>query len=122
MSGKIVAKYYGTEINEKWWKRYKKDGMFVRGNGTFSYNEQSISFFRLLNNTSIIIDFQKILEFKIGKWHAGQWGVGKPIIKILWKKDNQILSSGFSLCIESVEIEMILSELNEIKESNKRSL
>jgi len=107
----LAGKYFGTEIDPKWWKRYRKNKMFARGNGTFSYDKQSIFFLRLLTRTPLAIEFEKILEFKIGKWHAGQWGAGKPILKILWKKDNQLLSSGFSLSTESGEIQEVLSEL-----------
>lgn len=109
----LAGKYFGTEIDEKWWKRYRKNKMFARGNGTFSYDEQSILFLRLVTRTPLAIEFEKILEFKIGKWHAGQWGAGKPILKIVWKKDNQLLSSGFSLSTESGEIQEVLSELCE---------
>jgi hypothetical protein len=28
------------------------------------------------------------VEFKIGKWHAGQWGDGQQILKVIWKKES----------------------------------
>jgi hypothetical protein len=113
MYREIAGKYFGTEINEKWWKRYMKNKMFARGNGTFSLDKQSISFLRLLTRVPIVIDFKRIKAFKIGKWHAGQWGAGRPVIKVLWEKDNQLLSSGFSLSMETDEIEKFLLEMNE---------
>lgn len=97
MAPKIAGKYFGTEIDEKWWKRYRKNKMFARGNGTFSYDDLAISFLRLLTKHPIVIEFEKINEIKIGKWHSGQWGARRPIIKILWECDNQLLSSGFSI-------------------------
>ena len=30
---KRVGAYLGTELDETWWKRYRKDGFFARGNG-----------------------------------------------------------------------------------------
>jgi hypothetical protein len=30
-----------------------------------------------------------------GKWHAGQWRMGKAIVKIVWVIDGLRLSSGF---------------------------
>mgnify|MGYP001567496802 CR=1 FL=1 len=27
--------YLGTEIDEKWWKRYRSPGFFARGSGEF---------------------------------------------------------------------------------------
>lgn len=112
MSFEIAGKYYGTEIDEKWWTRYRKDKMFARGNGTFSYNQESISFLRKLTKTPIKIGFHEIVEIKIGKWHSGQWGAGRKIIKIIWKKNAQILSSGFSIAMDNSEIDKVLSELN----------
>jgi hypothetical protein len=35
ISEKALGIYFGTEINEKWWKRYTKDKLFMRGNGTY---------------------------------------------------------------------------------------
>ncbi len=120
MNKNIAGKYFGTEINEKWWKRYTKDKMLARGNGTFSYNEQSISFLRQLTENPIDIKFEKIDELKIGKWHAGQWGAGRLIIKVIWEKDGQILSSGFSISKNHTEIEEIISELNKMIDKVKK--
>lgn len=119
MSVKIEGKYYGTEIDEKWWKRYTKNKLLARGNGTFSYDEQAISFLRFLTRTPITIDLRKILDIKTGKWHSGQWGNGKTIIKILWKNDGQLLSSGFSLNSKQSDLEKILLKLNEAINSIK---
>lgn len=87
--------YFGTEINEKWWKRYSNNKMLARGKGNFWYDNTSFSFLRLLTKDAISILFEDMVEFKIGKWHAGQWGARKPILKIVWLKNNQKLSSGF---------------------------
>lgn len=112
MHRKTDGKYFGTEIDEKWWRRYRKNKMFARGNGTFSFDRQSISFLRLLTRTPIVIEFRKVTAFKTGKWHAGQWGAGRQIIKVLWECDGQLLSSGFSVALESGEMEELLSELD----------
>lgn len=113
MTKEFPGKYFGTEIDEKWWKRFRKNKMLARGNGTFSYDEYSISFLRLLTNNPIVIEFEQIIAFKTGNWHAGQWGAGKPILKILWKKDNQLLSSGFSIATGSTRLKEVLSELSD---------
>lgn len=114
MNKEFTGKYFGTEIDEKWWKRFKKNKMLARGNGTFTYDENSISFLRLLTNNPIVIDFEQIIALKLGKWHAGQWGAGKHIIKILWKKENQLLSSGFSISTENSRLREVLAELNDM--------
>ncbi len=87
--------YFGTTIDGKWWKRYKKDGFFARGNGEYWMEETSFCFRKYLTKSPMKIYFKDIVDIKIGKWHAGEWGGGKPIIKIIWKRDDKVLSSGF---------------------------
>ena len=92
---KLPAKYFGTEINEKWWKRYRQQKMLARGSGTIWCDDQAILFHRKLTREPIAIPFRNIIGFKAGKWHAGQWGGGAEVLKVLWKKESQKLSSGF---------------------------
>lgn len=87
--------YLGTEINEKWWKRYTKDKLFMRGNGEYWYDDKGFYFLRYLTENPIFIPFGAMLEIKLGKWHSGRWAYGNFIIKIIWQKDNLKLSSGF---------------------------
>lgn len=118
MKREITGKYFGTEIDEKWWRRYTKNKMLSRGNGKFFFDEKAISFLRTLTKEPIQIDTRKIVELKTGKWHAGQWGAGKPILKILWKNNDQILSSGFSLSNKFDEVLSELKELTKLQDKN----
>ncbi len=110
----MEGKYFGTEIEEKWWKRYTKDKMLARGNGELSYNNKSIQFRRKLTHDPITIDFKEILEFKIGSWHAGQWGAGNDILKVIWVKDGKNLCSGFAVSKNSKNIPELIKELEEL--------
>ena len=94
---KRVGAYLGTEIDEIWWKRYRKDGFFARGNGEYWFEDEDLYFRRYLTKKPIIIPYSRIETLQLGKWHAGQWRMGKPILKILWLKDGLRLSSGFVL-------------------------
>lgn len=105
------GKYLGTEIEEKWWRRYTKDKMLARGNGIFTYNKNLIAFQRYLTENPVRIEASKIREFKIGKWHAGQWGVGKEILKVIWENNGQILSSGFTILKHSKNVSELIQEL-----------
>ena len=118
MLQEIAGKYFGTEINEKWWRRYTKDRLLARGNGIFSYNQDQIRFLRTLTKIPIEIRFKEIIGFKTGKWHSGQWGAGRKIIKVIWKKNDQLLSSGFSIAINDTDLNKIILELNSILEKN----
>jgi len=89
------GKYFGTEIDEKWWKRYTKDKMLARGSGALWCDDHAILFHRKLTREPITIPLRQIVGFSTGKWHAGQWGGGAEVLKVLWKREGQKLSSGF---------------------------
>ncbi len=92
---KYKGLYLGTEVDEKWWRRYTKDKMFMRGNGKYWHDDNGFYFLRYLTKTPIFIPFDKVKEIKSGQWHSGRWAYGNFILKIIWEKDNLRLSSGF---------------------------
>ena len=51
--------YIGTEINEKWWSRYRGEGFFARGNGEYWFDEDFFYFRRYLtkepNRNNIVV-------------------------------------------------------------------
>jgi hypothetical protein len=94
---KTKGQYFGTEINEIWWKRYTKDKLFARGTGEYWYDSNAFYFRRYLMKTPIVLRFVNIIELKTGYWHAGRWGGRRPIVKFIWEKDGLRLSSGFLL-------------------------
>lgn len=100
MSDKMLKRkghYFGTEINEIWWKRYRRDKLFARGTGEYWYDDRVFCFRRYLTKAPIILSYTNIIELKTGHWHAGKWGGGRPILKIIWQQDDVRLSSGFLL-------------------------
>ena len=103
--------YMGTEVDEKWWKRYRKDGFFARGRGAYWYDEKAFYFLKLLAKEPMRIPLERIVDVKIGKWHAGQWGAGNPVLKIIWEKDGLLLSSGFLLSKRREDIESLIEHL-----------
>lgn len=109
--GEKTGLYLGTEIDEKWWRRYTKDKMLARGNGKYWHDNDSFFFLRYLTKEPISIAKRNILEFKVGKWHAGKWGAGKPVLKIIWSRDGQRLSSGFLISKSEDEINGLISAL-----------
>ena len=72
-----------------------RHGLFARGNGEYWLDESGFYFRKYLTKGPISIPFDSILEIKLGKFHAGRWCMGNPILKIIWRKDNLRLSSGF---------------------------
>lgn len=105
--------YYGTEIDGKWWKRYKKAFYFMRGNGEYWLDEKGIYFRRFMTQEPLMIPFNKIRDIKSGWFHAGRVGIGKTVTKIVWKNNGLLLSSGFNIGTRS-EVEIFCSKYKKI--------
>ena len=112
---KKLGQYLGTEIDEKWYKRYMRDKMFARGNGHFWHDEKGIYFHRFLTKTPLLIPWHRITKIKVGNWHSGRWCMGLPIIKVVWRKDSQKLSSGFLMSNKKEETMKLKEELENYK-------
>jgi hypothetical protein len=89
--------YLGTEIDGVWCKRYRAAGFFARGSGEFWMDETGISFRRLLTEAPLTIPWGAITGSSLGSWHAGQWILGRPILKIEFQRDDRRLCAGFCL-------------------------
>lgn len=87
--------YLGTEIDQKWWRRYRKEGFFMRGNGTYWFDDKGLYFLRYLTREPLFISFGDMREARLGTWHAGKWTPRQTILKILWERGSLPLSSGF---------------------------
>jgi hypothetical protein len=112
MCEKKPGYYLGTEIDNKWWRRYRHDGFFARGNGTYWFEEQSFQFLRYLTSKPLRIPYRQIDWIKLGAWHAGRWTVGRPIVKLGWHWEGMQLSSGFVVAKRPDEIEAFIQELS----------
>ena len=104
--------YLGTEINEQWWRRYMKDGLFARGAGEYWCDRSGFFFRRYLTRKPMVFHFDKMLAVKTGHWHAGRWAGGPVLIKLIWKHDGDRLSSGFLLSRNVDEVEAMVGEFN----------
>lgn len=103
--------YLGTEIDEKWWRRYFHNNFFMRGNGKYRFDDKAFYFHRFLTKEPIIIPFNKIIEMREGKWHSGKWALNLSVLKIIWIENKTKLSSGFVITKNSVKFHQILLEL-----------
>ena len=110
-SEKRRGSYLGTEIDEKWWRRYRRDGLLARGIGEFWIESSSLSFRRNLTDLPIVIPFVDMLDVKVGKWHSGKWAGGALVVKIIWNKIGNRLSSGFVFSRDLRETETLVREI-----------
>ena len=92
------GQYLGTEIDGRWWKAYRRDGFFLRGNGRYWLDADAFVFLRHLTKEPFRIPFAAISGARIGSWHAGKWLAGSPIVKIDWTgPGGDHLSSGIGM-------------------------
>lgn len=87
--------YLGTEMDGKWYRRYRAEGFFARGSGKWWFTEDAFCFKRLLLATPMEIPFSSINAVRVGAWHAGKWVMRPVAIKLDWTLDGRELSSGF---------------------------
>jgi len=112
---KLIGGYIGTEIDEKWWRRYKENGFFMRGNGEGELTENGLSFRRYLTKEPLIIPYQNITAITFGKWHAGKWLAGKPVLKLHWRanEDTQNLCTGFYFTLPEDQLQRLAETIKE---------
>lgn len=107
---RLVGHYLGTEIDEKWWKRYRKNKFLARGKGEYWIKHETLYFHRYLTKEPIEIPVSKIIDVRIGKSHAGQWLLRSPVLKLIWENDGMKLSSGFIFSRNKEETEALMVE------------
>ncbi len=107
------GRYLGTEIDEKWWKCFTKNGFFLRGNGEYWYDDKGFNFLRYLTKEPLTIPFSKGRSIEVGYWHGGRWAWGKPIVKLVWIHRGHLLSSGFTLASKKTDVLKIANELSQ---------
>lgn len=103
--------YFGTTVDGKWWKRYRKEGFFARGNGEYRLEENCFRFRKDVSDATLDIPYDRIIGIEVGRWHAGRWGGGSPVVRIEWSKEGKILSSGFLLAGNVKEFRNIVERL-----------
>jgi len=54
-------------------------------------------FQRYLTQVPLELDLGRLEEIRVGRWHAGRWAWGMPIVKLIWVNDGLLLVSGFVL-------------------------
>lgn len=103
--------YLGTEVENKWWKRYTRPPFFARGNGAYHYDERAFTFRRYLTRDPLEIPLARVVEIRVGRWHCGRWAWGAPIVKLIWEDEGRSLSSGFVLSRSEPQTQKMVREL-----------
>jgi hypothetical protein len=105
--------YLGTEVEGRWWRRYTTPPFFARGSGRYWYDDRAFYFGRYLTQVPLEIALERIQEIEIGRWHAGRWAWGMPIVKLIWVNDGLSLSSGFVLSGSESSTREVIQELEQ---------
>ena len=108
---KKKGNYFGTEINGRWWKRYRASTFFARGNGELWLDEEGLHFLRKLTRAPLTITWAEGTGASLGKWHAGRWARGRPVLKVTFRRNDFDLSAGFYLSPDWAEMESFAADL-----------
>ena len=103
--------YFGTEIDGKWRKRYRGPGFFARGNGEFDLDASGIRFHKKLVREPMVIAWNEITSAGLGKWHAGRWAMGHPLLRVEFIRDGESLCAGFLLSRDWSEMEQLATDI-----------
>ena len=106
--------YLGTEIDGRWYKRYRQDGLFARGLGDYWIEGDVLRFRRYLTREPLSISLRRVQSVEIGNWHAGRWVGAKRAIKLIWDNQGKVLSSGFVFTKTAAEAEKQAGELRDL--------
>jgi len=68
-------------------------------------------FRRLLTKTPMAIRWEEMTGADLGKWHAGRYLGGRPILKVSFIRDNQDLMAGFYLGADGPQMEELVADL-----------
>jgi len=108
---KKQGNYFGTEIDGRWWKRYRAPAFFARGNGELWLDEEGLHFLKKLTKAPLTITWAEGTGASLGKSHAGRWALGRPVLKVAFRRDDLDLSAGFYLSSDWSEMEQFAADL-----------
>ena len=103
--------YYGTEIDGRWWQRYRSTGFFARGNGRFWMDERGLHFHKALAGAPLTILWDEISAVWLGTWHCGRWGLGRPLLKVGFARDGRNLTAGFQLSGDRQGMDQLVGDI-----------
>jgi len=88
--------YVGTlRLEKPWYMRAVKRGAFPdRGPGEYWYDYKGFYFVREKSGIGLLIPADSLVEVSIGLWHGIAFSRTR-ILKLLWKRGGEKLSSGF---------------------------
>ena len=104
--------YLGTEIDGKWWRRYRGSGFSARGNGQFWMDDEGIQFRKFLTKTPVTIEWHEARHATLGESHAGRWAMRKPILKVRFIREGESLEAGFLQSADWDEMSRLAADLN----------
>lgn len=107
-----AGNYVGTTLGDSWWRRYRAKGYFARGNGMLSLDGDGLRFDRKLIEAPVTIPWAAMTRASLVRSHAGRWILGRPILRIDWRRDGLALASGFYLGPDRGALALFADDLN----------
>ena len=103
--------YFGTEVDDAWWRRYLRRGFFARGLGELWLDDAGLHFRKAITNTLLSITWDEATGAELANWHCGRWALGRPVLKVHFQRSHKSLVAGFVLSPDWDEMQVFLNDL-----------
>ena len=101
----------GTETDDLGPRRQARDKTLSRGLGECWLENGALCFRRLLSRSRMIIPLVDVRALIIETCRSGRWAGNAPVVKIVWRRDDQQLSSAFVFSPDPVETQAVVDHL-----------
>jgi hypothetical protein len=106
--------YYVASLDQAR-KRIRDRGLFARGNGTWTLDEERFEFARALLSEPIRIRRDQIGSVQLSRssWWGGKWLLGARVVEVTWTRDDgSVITSGFVFSGKPDENQVVASALS----------
>jgi hypothetical protein len=78
-------------------RRYREDGLLLRGNGTLHLTDAGLRFDYLGIDREIAIPAELITGAEVARAHGGRRPLGMEVLVVHWRHKGRVLASGFAM-------------------------
>ena len=92
-------------------KKYSKDGLLLRGNGTLHLEEEGLRFDYMGIKREIRIPLHQVTGSEVAYKHMHRKPIGSRVLVVKWRHKGLVLAAGFALKKDAEEWRRTILEL-----------
>ena len=78
-------------------RRYREDGLLLRGNGTLFLTDEGLRFDYLGIDRELTIPMEVVTDAEVAEAHGGRRPLGMQVLVVHWRHKGRVLASGFAM-------------------------